>query len=230
MLRMLLIRTMLKIILFIMSVEQPSFTSSFEQQLTAYATLAVKMTKLAILRGAMRLAGIGEASGASPAISPLSLAPHETLSAEKRTSRVDLLGRCAVAFTTATQYQLETDKTIIKSSTVYGLTSEYIAITGPRKPKLFLHRPALDSEAVAYNPYWLCEEAVSNDVTSGLPVLHYREFVIDKLGNLLAREQVLDGTIVTRPLEAYEAQPYIETLDSLTIRPIAPAHQKTNTA
>lgn len=210
-----------------MSAEQQSVRDRIERQLTDYAIEAVKIGKIALIRGVMKLVGDVDTSDQSPVtIPPQHSYAHDNLSGEQQLARLDVLERCSIAFNAATSMQMDTENILLKPSNVYGVPSEYMAISGPRKKKLFLHRPAIDRENDTPFPYWFGEETVSNDVDTGLPTLHYRETVVDKLGNLQAREWLEGGKQIIRPLEPYETLPYLEVLDSIVIHPIVSMTEK----
>jgi len=213
-----------------MSAEQPSIRDRIERQLTDYAIEAVQLGKLALLRGVLKLVGDPELPEVPPGlIPPQNTYQHGEQENEQQLHELDILRRCDFAFTAATSMQLATENIILKPSNVYGVPSEYMAVSGPHKPKLFLHRPALDSEDQTQFPYWFGEETVSNDIETGLPTLHYRQIVIDKLGNFQAREWIEGDKQVIRPLDTYESIPYLEVLKSLVIHPIAGTNEKADT-
>lgn len=200
-----------------MNDEPLSFRDKCERKLAKQAIIAVKLAKLAIIKAALKLAGDVE-----PAINLTAEIPAQRQSSEGQR----VLERCDIAFQAATAYQLTTDKILIKPSSNYGAPSEYIAVSSPLKPKLFLHRPAIDSEAEAAFPFWFAEETISYDLATGLPYMHYRQVVVDRLGNMQSLDRIDNDRTVIRPLNEYESAPYLQVLEKLLISPFAGMTEK----
>ena len=187
--------------------------TGIEKHILNLGVLALNLTKLALLKGAIKFSGIQvelDAPEADP--KPLSIPTqsngnHEALLPEKR-----VMSDCVTLFTEATAKQLNGMHTYIETADENGHNSEYVAIASPTRDTLYVYRPTIADEATAQFPYWLREEVAANDVETGLPTLYYRQLVIDQLGYLQAKEFLPGNKQVYRPLEASESQPYYAAL------------------
>ncbi len=210
----------MKLIVTIMSIETKTTNGTgIEQNIADLSSLALNLARLAILKGAMKLAGASSAySDPSPAIPAQANDSHNTLAGP-----IDTIARCQGIFARAIEFHMESAESYVEPSLNPNQKGEYVALGSSSRGSFYLYRPTLEDEAVAQHPFWIREEVAVNHAETGLPGLYYREFFIDQLGNMQAKELLPGDVWVYRPLELYESQPYLDALTHPRVYPILPA-------
>ncbi len=202
-----------------------SGSNGFEKQLLDIGAVAINLARLALLKGAIKLAGGSEPFVTIPSQAS---AEHDVLGGSHEQASDHVVAHCQAIFdqAAARQGNHATKPNAVgaytRPSTEHDVTSQYVAIRGASGGTLYLHQPAASDEISARYPFWISQETVANDIETGLPTLYYREVIIDQIGNMQAVELLADDQEVCRPLEPHESLPYYQALKNPVVYCMVP--------